>query len=329
MTSSIFSEVGLSRDDYMKLRRPGPTQFGPGFFDQPGGDPLVGLNYMTDYRHEEEKGSQKLREAVTGKDPRNFVMTQRGADYVTAFADKTALLLSTRNLQQHPPKWGDPLTPWGRATSYVRNFTDNVAYTRGINRSQFWSDKVPDLRRKAKEAGITPLPKTRKLLEDALIEHMIANTPERGHLWPGWFSDGEHLVLRADDGVTKQILDRLIAAAQRGTLGIGDRSGPFATGLFFYDAAEETAELVRDREAAFDWHDARMAELEPVKDELEADGYPMFFLGIPERTADGHVRYFMNSGAGGKLAKSVSGWFTLEQLKDRSFVTVAEERRAG
>lgn len=314
-------------------------EFGIGYFEQPGGDPIIGLHYTCDFKAEEEWGVNDLRKAITGDNPRRFSMTKDGRHHFATFSDVNGLILSTREYEKgHQIKWGDDVSEYADSPYLVDREPDYVAHYRNwldyrVNGLSFWIHRktVAELREEARELSISPLPRRK----DDLIEQINrAKAPKDAPAtWPGWFQNGRQLVFRADDGPTADVLKALQKTAADGHLAIGNGSGPFASGLFIYDARDETQELQDQREAQFDWYDARMAELEPVAKDLEENFLGYYFLGDPKviDTGDGRkvVRYWLNSHTTGHAydGRQIFGWFTLEELKDRSFVDKHNESK--
>lgn len=296
-----------------------PRTFSVTYTDTPDGEPIIGLAYQTDYKYEEEAGVGELRKAITGDNPRNFCMTAKARNNFALFADKNAITLSIWPVIDKNPNW-DPKSNYGDEWDY------GVPYAQGIEESPSklsW-EKIPQLRERAKKLGIKPLPSKKNILVSAISSHpnTAKKSPEK---WPGYFQRGDKLTLRADgDGLAARVLTKLVDAAENGTLGIGDSSGPFSTGIFLYDTRDETPGLITQREADFDWYDERMAELKPVREELEEKGFKWYFLGKPAEI-DGKTKYWLN-GQAGKGYKQPSGWYTLDELRSEKFIKDAKQR---
>lgn len=335
--STIYSALGLTARHLEPLKPAGPTRSAVGYTEQPDGDPIVGLHYACDFRAEEEYGTSELRDAITSSDPRRYVMTKAARRHVALFSDVNGFVLSTRILDNQEPKWGDHLTKLyatsDREPEYAAWFRSAISASSKLLGS-FPRQTVKELREIAKSIGVTPLPSKRADLISAIQAVELKDPSHAPTEWPAWFHYGRELVLRADSGPVAIVIERLRAAAQNGTLAIGNGSQAFGSGLFLYDAADETPGLVKQREAAHDWYDARMAELAPVKKDLEANVLGFYALGNPTvlDSGDGagkQVRYWMNSHST-SLAydkRQIFGWFTLEQLKDRSFVDIYNRKR--
>lgn len=304
------------------------------------------LVYVTDYRAEEEYGTRDLRIAVTSDDKRRFKMTRKARANIRAFSDVNALMLSTKPLPDGDPTWGQtPAPPWdggGWQTrdagngDYPGHFSRNVIWARGLPDPWRMSrKKMDELRADARTLGISPLPRRKDDLVGAICAHpdslATADTPD---CWPGWFHHGDLLVLRADDGATADALARIVDAYKAGTLGIGDGSGVFSTGLTIYDTRQETKRLVREREAAFDWHDTQMSKVADVHQRLK-DRYTVYFLGRPterdwDKTGERSVKYWLNisrpygkptpTTPHGQLGKQVMGYYSVAELADETFV---------
>ncbi|MGI6797798.1 hypothetical protein [Gordonia sihwensis] len=318
MTETLYETLGLTTDEIATHSRPHTVTLS--YLEQPDGDPIVGLTYTCDYDATEEYGIGDLRAAITSSDPRRFTMTDSAARHFAEFSNVNGFTLSTRANRTTPVVWDDDAdyaTKWNRETDFIAENNDLRYKT------------VPELRQSAKDRGISPIPRTRNDLLATLRAHRHALHARTAHQWPAWFRYGTTLIVRCDAGPATATR-HLINAAHRGTLGIGTASGPFCTGILFYDTDEETQALRTEREAHFDWHDARMSELEPIAHQLRLDGYPMYFLGRPTHFAgQDDTRYWMNSGVGGKLERQIYGWFTLEQIANRTFVDIFDSQKTG
>lgn len=361
---SALEELGVTVEQLEALEdRPSTETMVVGVMDCPGGDPITGLVFMTDFDATQEYGVGDLRKAITGPEARRFQQVKGAKDYMAFFTDANAILLSSERLDFTDLAWGEPIkppySPGDKASAYYtayatewdrkRSYCQTTGYNHKLHRMQ-----VAELRAQAKELGIKPLPRKKEALIDAIN---LAQNPDGPDRWPCWFSDGNHLVLRAEgEGLASRVLSRLIAAADSGFLGIGSGSGAFSTGLFFYDVRDETPELRAEREAQHDWHEARMKELEPVKQRMRERGIRWFFVGKPSlisrKEGEGKsVRYWLNANsysprdletlaAGGSLSETFRGggnykdyiqpfgWYTLEELESCKWASDAlAERR--
>ena len=311
-----------------------PRMFTVGLTETPDGEPIVGLVYQTDYRAEEEYGVRDLRKAITGDDPRNFQMTDEAKEHVAFFDGVRGMVLSTRRLPESHVKWGyevgDPEKKIGRsfADNYESFYDSSLPYSQGVEagRNLSWK-QVTELRQIAKDLGIKPLPSRKRDLVNAIstAPNLKRENPER---WPGYFHYGNEMVFRAEgDGATAKVLEKLMDAAKHGTLGIGDASGPFSSGMFFYDTRDETPGLVDQREAGFDWYDEKMTELKPVADKLKEKGHNWFFLGKPHEI-NGEIKYWLNGSSGPGYNKQPFGWYTLAELESEKFVADLKAKEA-
>lgn len=328
-----LEELGVTADELREqaTEHTSPRSFVAAFTETPDGVPIAGLVYQTNYRAEEESGVSELRKCITGDNPRRFRMTRGARDLVGVFEDANAIVLSAHPLPERV-RWGFSECRLGGDDfeNYQFHYENARARLQEIDVPAPHLATVASLRQLAEEHGLPkPWPRRKAELHAALCEHLKSRGSHRDR-WPGWFHYGSHLVLRAEgDGLAARILRRLRRAAQEGTLGLANGSdSPFATGLFIYDTRDETPGLVANREAAFDWHDARMAELEPVKEELKRKGISWFALGRPtemERDGEKQVRYWLN-GMSGRDYPQPFGWYTLEELRQLKFISDARER---
>lgn len=361
--ATALAELGLTREqlDGFDQHHSSPRSFQMISVETPDGDPIVGLQYSCDYRAEEESGMGKLRKKITGEDERNFGMTEEAAPYVAWFSDGNGLILSTERLDGNEFVWGEEIESrgWGSSNADYANFwkgqmTWRVLQEAGVD----YHATIPQLRAKAKELGIKPLPAKRDELFDALIETLATAAPREENdpgQWPGWFHYGNLLVLRAtDDSPTARVLRRLVRAAKDGTLGIGGSGSgnPFARGFFLYETRDETEGMNEQIDAAFAYHAEKMAAAQPAADFLNSIGLRAYFLGNPRpSTGKGRVRFpdependtcywvnglrpqgysysapaelreaFGDEDAQLFMKNDLSGWFTASELQDIEFL---------
>lgn len=331
--TTVADRLGVTADTIeatLDFDRPNSREFGPAWTTSEDGWPIVGVSYVTDYRAEEEYGCGDLRRALCGDSPRRFQMLPDRVDHIGLFADVNAIALSVHPLEHTAPTWGDPIGREG--DSYAAHWTRSLPHVQRVPDADHlrWRYKMPELRARAKALGITPLPRRKDELLDAIVTHPDLGA-EQPNLWPGWFHQGTALILRADNGPAATIISALRDAARAGTLAIGNASGPFSTGLFISDGADIGPAQQARIDADWDWHDARMAELAPVAAQLKAEGYGYYFLGRPRRdgwtTAAGvestEVRYWLN-GHSVRLEDGTRtqpyGWYTLDELANKAFL---------
>ena len=325
---TIWNELELTLDDADKWDTPNPSSFAPGIYI--GGDQsiIVGLAYRTDYRAEEEYGARDLRTFVTSDNPRQFQMQKEARDAMTVFTNVNGIVFHITRHDKVPAtaKWGEPLWDFDDGR-YAQDWEQSRRWVRGYPSYSYFNGRlVADLRQEAKSLGITPLPTRRGGLESAISERL---GPTRPDVWPAWFKDGKHLVLRADDGVAAKIISKLIEAAELGTLGIGDGSGPFSTGMFFYDTRDETLALRQRREHDFDWYDEHIARVKPVVEALKPQSI-QFRLDSPRLDEDGEIRYYLSRSFAiphkYREYDNEYGLFTLAELFEKAGLpTPAEE----
>lgn len=312
--------------------RPVPKSFTVAWCETPDGDPIAGIVHQCDYRAEEEYGVGDIRRAITGSDIRQFCMTESGRHHAATFSDVRGLVLTSRPLDKPEFLWGEPLHGDFQSWDYGRAWGSALPWTRRLDQVANTWMSMAELRNTARTLGIKPLPRSKADIVEAILIH-----PDAGHqlpdLWPGIFdSSGTTLVLRAEgETLTCRVIAKLADAIRVGTLGIGSASGPFHTGSFYYDTRDETPGLIQERTERFDWHDARMAELKPVKQTLEARGHRWYALGSPSVIApkgktEREVHYWLNGTSHPRYGGQPYGWYTLQELLDEKFVVDSNER---
>lgn len=304
--------------------------FTPAAVEGVDGTPIAGLLVSG------EVGTHDLRTAITGPDRRRFQMTEHAGRYLAVFADAPAIALSRYAVPDVLPEWGDSLSPWGHDHArYVENYDLQLPYTQGHDEgTQLRWKTMKELRALARQVGLSPQPARKADLITALLAHdgFIAKYggPQRPECYPAYQRHTETLVLRADHGAARIVIDALADAIEHGTLGIGDPTRPFSHRGFLYDTRDETPAIVAEREARFDWDEARMADLEPVAAALKAKGHSWFALTRPTETSPGGrprgVYYWLNGSSGyrttdgTRVTRQPYGWYSLEELAAEAFL---------
>lgn len=316
-----------------------PSSMTIGWVDSEDGWPIVGLSYRTDYDGSEEWGIRKLRERITGKESRNFQMVEGSREHFALCSDQNAFAVSVSPFTETTFEWGDKIGgPFVSSDAYASRWSDMLGYVQGHDDAGYvrFQATMTELRAMAKALGVSPLPRSKDGLRDAIASHPDrAAQASRPNLWPVWFARGEVLVVRADTGPVADVVAGLRDAIRNGTFAIGDGSGPFCSGLFFHDAATIGPDMRSAIVERHEWHDARMAEAEPVLAELREEGFDVHFFGIPRPGGhttkygkeDDAVRYWLN----GRTVRLPSGrrgqpfgWFSLDEMRDRVFLDRAE-----
>lgn len=343
---TIYQELlnlGYTDEDMLEAAdHRAPTRgFSLAMADTPDGVPIVGITYACDFRSEEESGSANLPKAF-GAVGHEYMMTKAGVGHAGVFEGIPSLILSVRPIAP-VQSWGhnivrDSAAPTDRRDAWLNlvahgsldqvsqdYYADNydTHYGRALERMQ----ELPDVARygtidRIKEAAAKigiPGPFPRKKAE--LIEY-VTNHPvrlalaENPSVWPGWFHNGDVLVLRADKGIVADTLKSLARAAKSQTLAFGGGHQLFGSGMSLYDGADVGPKLEAERKAYAQWYDAEKLKLEPVKAELTRRGFKWYALGRPTLRKDGRVEYWLN-GAG---FPQPYGWYTREELLAEKFV---------
>ena len=242
--------------------------------ETPDGYPLIGISYHCDYRAEEEWGQRAIYKTL-GVEPHRWQMKEENKVFISRFRGIPSLILLSNDwdgFDSQEQEWGHSIeTSQGikRATGTLD--LDSKFKGKGYSLLEYYDEyyryavtdvqKIPDnlqpnewlkiaeLKEIAVKAGIQGKLPTRK---DNLIE-FIKNAPEfialaeEPNVWPGWFHNGEALVLRADRGIVADILNILYEASQEGMLACGGGTGPFSTAATFYDARDVGQLLMKER----------------------------------------------------------------------------------
>lgn len=294
-------------------------------------DPIVGLHYACDFKAEEEWGPAELRKSFSaGSGPGTAYgrLERKQPDFVASHPQCSLIhvcdaqwVLLTQPLEHRPLTAERTLL---HALAQQRQMrVPGAPYLWRLERAT-----VPELRALAREKGLRVNTQMRKPeLIQTLMEHLA---PKEALALPGWFQDGHHLVLPRGHGAFRIVTDRLIAAAERGSLAVGG-SGltTFGSGMSLYDFDDMPAGQVQKIQQAREWRADRMAELEPVIQTLHERGHQWYFLGNPRRIntsttlENTQVRYWLNSHSyrlpNGKNAQPY-GWYSLEELLAEKFI---------
>jgi len=295
------------------------------------GTVITGLSLSGDVAFED------LRTAITSADARRFRMAKHAGRHAAVFADAPAIALSRDALPDVLPEWGAPLSRWDDTPpAYVENYTQQLPFTQGHDAgTQLAWKHMNDLRALARQVGLSPQPARKTDLAAALMRHegflSTYGGPQYPECYPAYQRHGGPLVLRADAGAARIVIEALADAIEHHTLGLGDPTRPFSHSRFLYDTRDETPAVAAERERLFDWRDARMADLKPVTDALKAKGHRWFALGRPGiKSTKGQaeeVHYWLNGSSGYRtvdgvwVRKQPYGYYTLEELAAEKFLT--------
>lgn len=329
-------------------KRPSSQQAAVVLADNPGGDPLVGIQYMCDFRYEEEHGAGEMAEVFTrAADPESFFAQEyllqeknRGlfdgitqADLVLdtgdhiVFAAKTHIYDAQREIDQ-AAKFLTEAAEWADGRSKLRR--------------KYWHSTATEMRADAKTRGLKGYSKLKvKELETLLVEDDFAKlnaggTPEELTLQPGWFHFGNLLVFEKKDGLFGDVLQKLLEAAKTGNLVVGGGGiGAFGSGFSFFDGRDLTDEAKDQISANNRWYREQMEALKPVAAVVQEGpmksnwGGAYYALGSPRLTEDGTVKYWLN-GQSVKFPNGRSvqpfGWYSLQELLDEKYMEGAAEK---
>ena len=295
-------------------------------------DPIVGLHYSCDFKAEEEWGQAALREKFsTGSGPdTTYGRLERMSPNFTGASHPQSSLIHVSDTQwvlMTDPLERRPLTG-ERNLLYALSQQRRMLVPGAPRLDGLERHTVPELRAMARDEGLRVTTQMRKpALIKILMEHL---TPKEALTLPGWFQDGRHLVLPRGHGAFRIVTDRLIAAAERGSLAVGGSGlAAFGAGVSLFDFDDMPAEEVKKIYEARVWRADRMAELEPVIETLSKRGHKWYFLGDPRMiskttTLDGaQVRYWLNGQSyrlpNGKSAQPY-GWYSLKELLAEKFI---------
>lgn len=299
--------------------------------------PVTALSYRCDFRAEEEWGVAELRKALLASSARRSFQRREAAknpdypnprkrhsqvDHLRVTDDYVAIFV---NAEPYRPE--DQID---RALTYIR---EQTPYTQ--TRTSVWEFRrltVAELRAEITRRGLSAPSKARK---DDLVTLLVSQAENiRPNIYPAWFHHGDVLVLpRGAGDAFGEVVDKLIDAAEHGTLAIGGLGtvNPFGSGLTLYDERDLGKITRKEISDANDWHWTQMATLDPVKTELKSRGIDCYFLGDPrldERDGEKVVVYWLN-GHGGYGNPQPFGWYTAEELLAEKFVADAREKASS
>lgn len=305
-------------------------------------DPLLGITYQCDFRSEEETGAGAMKDLFTRASPDSFMAKERArteaftdinrpfrrqtfipegakqADFVYQDDRVVAFAASTHIY--------DPKREIEMGEAYLR---ESEGFARGIPHvpTALWRASRDELRAMAKERGIKGYSKMKRdTLMHTVHEHDHADLPVT-NVHPGWFHFGTLLVLPRTDDVFGAVLDRLVEAAEAGTLSVGNGGGAFGSGFSFFDERDLSDDAKADISRANVAYVEDMEALRPVA-KVVKDSLGYFFLGHPRREKDRTV-YWLNGDSttlpSGRRYQP-SGWYTLQELLDEKYIQDAEAR---
>lgn len=295
--------------------------------EQPDGPPIVGISYRCDFAAEQDAGAGDLIKMIARTaDPNSLPALLRKTEPTTRTqADHVEDLGWAVAFHVHP-------IDRGRVPDRAHlSIIDQEPHAKGI--PSVWAldrNSMDALREQAKNLGIEK--PARKKAD--LINQIVDASPNKN---PGqhaaWFEYGNTLVVAKRDGAQRLVLEHLLAAAEAGTLTTGQFGvAVFGASLSLFDSRDLTEASVNSILEANDWYDQKMAELEPVKDELHKRGHRWYALGKPNtmKGEDGHpvVKYWLNghsvSTESGR--RQPFGWYSLDELLSEKWLADAAER---
>lgn len=278
--------------------------FGLSYNETPDGWPIIGVKYQCDFRSEEETG--------VGAMAKNFA--EKG--------DQTKICFDT-------PEGGFVFV----ASDYVYDvnreilagrayWQSQLGYAQGGETLNTYRMTVKELKEWARDNNLSLKGLTKRdQIEPRVRLHSVKHSEKsKPNQWPGWFHNGNVMYLKAE-GIVYDVLRLIWMAGGTGDIGVLNGSSGFGSGFGFFDKADIGPKLQAEIDQADKDYKEAMKALEPVKKELEAKGHRFYFLGKPQQFEGQPVKYWMN---GTKTAMTHNyqpfGWYTLEDLKNETFV---------
>lgn len=338
---SIYTDFADRLDEEKLERRAGIRRATIILVENEGGEPLLGIQYSSDFRSEEETGAGEMTEAFTRAGSadnffsQEYLLTEDNkglsegvqqadlvidTDQLVGFATSNRIYDIRRELAS-----GLGQAQKGEATISGKSEL----------RYQFWNFTVAELKQKAKDRGIKGYS---KLNRDGLIQILVdfehaasqEGTPQERYTQAGGFHNGEVLVFEKLPGLFTEILEKLVEAAKAGQLVVGSGGiGAFGTGFSFFDARDLTEAAKAKITASNVWYREQMELLKPVAAVVKEGpmkgswGGAYYFLGNPSQREDGRIEYWLN-GYSVRLPNGRNsqpfGWYTLQDLLDEKYM---------
>lgn len=291
---------------------------------------LMGVSYQCDFRAEEEMGSGKITQIMTG------AMAKR--DH---FRKE---LVKQKKWEAKQKKWeqGKVSQAPGTQSQYVSiidtedqrqwfvmsshfsesQFAEAVESLTSSSRSLFLPSKSR-LLDEAKELGVSMrTTMTKEQLAQAIDQIKRTKEGQGEYRQRAWFHMGDMLVTEYLPGTTLgEVLRLLVAAADEGHLLVGDGGlSPFGSGLTMIDSRDVSDEERKQVTEKNQWYRDQMdvlSESKVLDAVIKRMGGRPFFLGSPKLQKNGTVSYWLNGRTmkmdSGKMEQPF-GWFTIEEL---------------
>lgn len=300
-----------------------------------GGQPVVGLTYRTDYRYEEENGIGEIRNA--------FMETMNASDFFAVEHRlmpeyKTSPQLSGKRQVELVKVYDDVVAfcitaePWdldNEIKEARKDFSTRFPSRSNMKFSEYSALKWGSKKNAMDEAARRKIVGRSKMTKDQLIKAIVATEPD-STLRSGSLHFGNALVIERTDDQFGEFLDYLVAAAENGTLYVGNASGPFHSGITLLDArdvSDESKDEIADMNA---FYRQAMEDLTPVVEEMRERGHFAYALGNPSKFKEGETRYFLNSThidlGEGFGRHQVYGWFTLAELSNGEYIEAMRDK---
>lgn len=266
-------------------------------------DPLVGVTYTGDYRAEEERGLGLICDRLADPD--------RDQSTIASIVEHNDHLYFVIEAESYHWRALDDMID--RIESAEQRASDGPYYPEYF---QDQSKSVAAMRAELKGL-VTPLPRTRKELLDAIRVH-VRGLPEREAI--GEFHRGDWLIMAPADDLMTDALALLFDATTTNDLRFGGSSNPFSRAVSFYDDRDLTPETVEQARAAQHWHDTQMAAIADVEARLMDKG--TLYAITPGRLAPGDrpmgdywfINYYPKVNKAADPRYGVSGWMTRDEL---------------
>lgn len=266
-----------------------------------GADPVLGIVYSGDYKHEEESGAASIADNLSNFENQDNLFAE-----VTHDSGERVFAAVAKTLFQD-----DAARSVSEALSRHRNPYNSTFH--------LWRRTVAELRADLKAAGVKPLPRKRDDIELAYLEHVDGKRVKRTET-VGEFQMGKLLALVTDEPILIASLEHLAESAKSNALSLGSSSNPFSRGVLFFDVRDVPNATVHETYEAEQWHQDRMAEAADAIQELEESGSlyairPSHFtgevIGRPH-SENGGVFYFVNYSP--RRGKQLHGWMSIDDL---------------
>lgn len=294
-------------------------------------DPVIGLVYTGEYRHESERGiatiAAKLEAGALADEDVKYFEDSKGRGVLVIAADVRHYARSAagdevieRRINTLNDKWNKSLDAF---TSEQSQFRYNNYRT------------VKEMTDELKAEGLKKIPTKRKELEIFYTKHNVKGEVKRS---PGIgnLHHGDYLVIMTEDQPTKDLMSKIEDIHKSGNLRMGSSANPYSRGSMLYDqrdlgpkSADWNRKTSEAQNKALEMVDGIKHKLieKTTKDRFAGSLYSLSSTNADANTTDfDGVKYWLNYSPKG--FRQIMGYFTkeeLEKIADDDFSVVPQK----